>query len=48
MYDWLKNAWTSHDLRLEKVVFPNYNLQELLWGARASRDVFEQLEIAIG
>jgi hypothetical protein len=46
MYDWLKNAWTCVERRLEKVVFPSYNLQELLWGAHASKDVFARLETA--
>lgn len=39
MYEWLRNAGAL----TVKRVFPGYNIQELLWGARAEREVYPEI-----
>ncbi len=36
MHEWLRN----HGAPSTKLVFPGYNIQELLWGERASDEVY--------
>jgi hypothetical protein len=45
MYEWLRSIpQDTRVSRYTKRVFPDYNLQELMWGAHARRDVFPAIE----
>ncbi|MBM4363106.1 MAG: hypothetical protein FJ104_10525, partial [Deltaproteobacteria bacterium] len=49
MYDWLLNADASaRGDRVQKLVFPGYDLQELFWGRDAAREVYGPLTRALG
>jgi pimeloyl-ACP methyl ester carboxylesterase len=45
MYEWLRNQGCH---RVNKAVFAGYNLQELLWGRDAHKDVYPTLHRALG
>lgn len=49
MYDWLLNDDpAARRGRVQKLVFPGYDLQELFWGRDAAREVYGPLTRALG
>jgi hypothetical protein len=45
MYEWLRR--TAPRDTAKKLVFPGYNIQELLWGIRAREEVYPEVERAM-
>jgi hypothetical protein len=45
MYEWLRRSPT---MRCDKLVIPDYNIQELYWGPKASVDVYRHVGDALG